>query len=135
MNMIEKLEGSILLAEIEQPDCPVEHKFSDGVYVREITMPTDSLIVGHEHKTKHLNIVSKGKCILLDLNTGDILDIEAPYTFESDSGVRKVLYIVEECVWSTIHVTNTTDLGMLEKELIVKSDTHIELKGDMKCLG
>lgn len=135
MELIEQLENSILLAEVEQPNCPITHNFSQGVYVREITMPADSLIVGHEHKTKHLNIISKGHCRLLDIDTGEIIEIQAPYIFESEAGVRKVLYIEEECVWSTVHVTNTTDLDELEAELITKSDTHIKLEGGNKCLG
>ena len=135
MELIEQLEGNILLSNMEQPECPVAHNFSDGVYIREITMPTDSLIVGHEHKTRHLNIISKGRCRLLDMDTGDITEIQAPYTFESEAGIRKVLYIEEECVWSTVHVTNTTDLDELEAELITKSYTHIKLEGGNKCLG
>lgn len=135
MELVERLEGNIMLSDIEQPDCPLEHNFSDGVYVRQVTMPTDSLIVGHEHRTKHLNIISKGKCRLLDLDTGVITDIQAPYTFESHAGVRKVLYIVEECVWATVHVTNTTDLDELERELIIHSETNKKITKETKCLG
>ena len=133
--MIERLEVGLLQATVEQPKCPVTHTFSKGVYVREVTMPTDSLIVGHEHKTRHLNIISKGSCLLRDLDTGETTEIVAPCTFESQAGVRKVLYITEECVWATIHVTETTDLDELEVELIVHSDVHKQLKGDTKCLG
>ncbi len=134
MNAIEKLEGS-LLANAEQPECSLVHNFSPGVYVRELTMPTDSIIVGHEHRTQHLNIISKGSCILLDLDTQETTDIVAPYTFESKAGVRKVLYIVEECTWSTVHVTQETDLDKLEAELIVKSDTYIKNNKELECLG
>ena len=142
MNQIQKkekveiLEGALL--DLEQVDCPLQHHFSPGVYVREITMPTDSLIIGHKHKTKHLNIISKGACILFDLDTGTKEILEAPYTFESEAGVRKVLYILDECVWSTVHVTEETDLDKLEDMLITKSDSFLEyskLKEKLECLG
>ncbi len=105
-----------------QVDCPVQHHFDDGVYVREVTMPKGSIILGKRHKHSCINIVSKGACVLVDLETGELSDIQAPYTFVSKPGVQKLAYIVEECVWSNVHVTETTDLNELEEELIVKED-------------
>ncbi len=127
---IEKVEERLI--QEEQVDCPVVHHFSPGVYVREITMPKDSVIVGHKHNTKHLNIVSKGSCILVDLDTEEKTHIEAPYTFESEAGVRKVLYIVEECVWSTVHVTEETDLDKIEEIVIDKSNIWLEHNNKVK---
>jgi len=121
---IEEVEGRLL--QEKQVDCPVVHHFSPNVYVREITMPTDSIIVGHKHKTTHLNMISKGSCILVDIDTEERTLIEAPCTFESKAGVRKVLYIIEECVWSTVHVTEETDINKIEEEVIDKSFTWIE---------
>ena len=122
VNHIEEVEGKLLVH--EQVECPVVHHFSPGVYVREITMPKDSIILGHRHKTKHLNIISKGKCKLSDIDTKEVTIIEAPCTFESLPGVRKLLYIIEECVWSTVHVTDKTDLQEIEEEVIEKSNTY-----------
>ena len=113
-----------ILSKYPQPICPLKHSFSDGVYVREVTMPADSLLVGKTHRTKHLNMISKGSCILLDRETGKRTLIQAPYTFESEAGVSKVVYIIEECVWSTIHVTDETDLDKLEELLIQKEVEH-----------
>jgi len=121
---IAELEGKLL--PYEQPECPVVHHFSPGVYVREITMPKDSIILGHRHKTKHLNIISKGKCKLSDIDTKEVTIIEAPCTFESLPGVRKLLYIIEECVWSTVHVTDSTDFKEIEEEVIEKSSTYLD---------
>ena len=128
---IEKLEEILLTADyIEAPICPTRHIFSPGVYVREITMPEGAMILGAEHNTKHLNIISKGACVLADIDTGEMTDIIAPCTFESDIGVRKLLYIVEECVWSTVHVTEETDVEKLEAQLITLSPTYKEIVGD-----
>lgn len=130
-NLVEALEQKLLVDKsLVLPECSMEHRFSDGVYVREITMPTGAIILGAEHTTTHFNIVSKGACILVDLDTGELIDIVAPCTFESKAGVRKVLYIVEECVWSTVHVTNETDVGKLESTLVVMSDVYKEIKGN-----
>lgn len=129
---IERVMGTELL----QIDCPLKHHFSEGVYVREITMPTGSLILGHEHRTTHLNMISKGACILVDLDTKEGIRIQAPYTFESKAGVRKLLYITEECVWSTVHINkdNTTSIEELESMLIIESNTYKEIKEAQLCL-
>ena len=123
---IEKLEGALL--QEEQVECPLVHRFSDGVYLREITMPAGSVIVGHRHTTTHMNIISKGSCIILDQDTGDTITVEAPCTFESSAGIRKTLYIIEECVWTTVHVTTETDISKLERTLVEQSDTFIKHK-------
>ena len=126
---IEDVEAKML--QEEQPVCPVTNYFSDGVYLREITMPAGAVILGHRHTTRHMNIISKGSCNLKDLDTGEIVTLTAPYTFESLPGVRKLLYIIEECVWTTVHVTEETDLELLEEQLIVHSETHKELEGGL----
>lgn len=100
---------------------PLTHTFSDGVYAREIFMPKGMIVVGHIHKTKHLNIVSTGKARVW--YNGSVKEVTAPYTFESDAGCRKVLYIEEDMFWTTIHATNETDLDELDKMLIDKEES------------
>ena len=120
-NFIEEIELKMLEEDDGTVECPLEHRFSEGVYIREITMPADSYILGHKHTTTHMNILSKGACVLADMNTGETTTLIAPCTFESKAGVQKLLYIVEECVWSTIHVTEETDIDKLEAILIEPS--------------
>ena len=98
---------------------PLTHTFSDGVYAREIFMPKGMIVVGHTHKTKHLNIVSTGKAKVW--YNGSVKEITAPYTFESEAWMRKVLYIEEDMFWTTIHITDETDILKLENDLIDKS--------------
>lgn len=122
---IERVMGTELL----QVECPIEHYFSEGMYIREATMPTGSLILGHEHTTTHMNMISKGACILVDVDTEESILIQAPYTFESKAGVRKLMYITEECVLSTIHINkdNITNIEELESMLIIESNTFKEI--------
>lgn len=98
---------------------PLTHTFSDGVYVREVFMPQGSFIVGHVHKTRHINIVSTGKALVW--MNGEIHEITAPFTFESEAGVRKVLLILEDMFWSTVHVTKEKDLDIITDMIIDKS--------------
>jgi hypothetical protein len=119
---IEKLEGRFL--GLPQAKMPLKHLFAPGVYLREIFMPAGTFVIGHEHRTKHFNIVLTGKAVVM--MDGVIQKIEAPCTFISEPGVRKVLYITEDMRWQTVHPTNETCVEKLEEELIVKSDTFLQ---------
>ena len=116
---IEKLEEAWL--QVDQVECPLTHHFAPGVYLREIFMPQGAFVIGAEHKTEHLNIVLKGR-VLVAIHD-EVKAIEAPYTFISGPGIRKMLYIVEDTIWQTIHPTNEKDLQKLEDLLVVKSPT------------
>lgn len=127
------------MEKLPQLDAPVKHHFSKGVYAREIFMPKGMLIVGKIHKTRHLNIISQGRCTVK--TTARKLTIQAPFTFESIEGEQKVVYMHEDVVWTTIHLTNETDLAKIEEECIANEyDETIINKlvssfGGVKCLG
>lgn len=105
------------LAHYPQTDCPLIHRFAPGVYLREIHMPADTAVIGKIHRTEHFNILLKGRCIMIN-EDGSRLELRAPLTFVSKAGVQKVLYIIEETLWQTVHVTRETDMVKLEAELI-----------------
>lgn len=124
---IEQLEGAMFDAisdgQIEAVDCPLEHFYAPHVYVRQIRMKAGAFIIGQCHKTEHLNQLIQGRCrVIVD---GVVHELVAPYTFVSKAGVRKCLYILEDCIWATTHVTDETDLGVLEELLIEKSATFL----------
>lgn len=102
---------------LEQVNCPLTHHFAPGIYVREIFMPAGTIVIGKVHKTEHLNIIERGK-YQIRYNDGLVATIEAPYTFVSGSGMQKVLYILQDTVWKTVHATSETDVSKLEALLV-----------------
>jgi len=136
--LIDRMEQSLKDGVYNEPDCPVIHHFSDGVYAREIFMPKGSLVIGKIHKTSHLNIISKGK-VTVRTQFG-INEYTAPHTFRSPIGAQKAVYCHEDTVWTTIHPTEETDLEKIEKHVIAESYDEIpglygpqkpvELEGD-----
>lgn len=102
-----------------QAECPVTHRFAPGVYLREIFMPADTAVIGKIHKTEHFNVLIRGACLIVH-EDGSREELRAPMTFVSKAGVQKVLYILEDMIWQTIHVTPETDLARLEEQLITK---------------
>lgn len=106
---------------LPQVECPLQHYFAPGVYLREIFMPAGAVVIGKIHKTEHFNIIQRGACSLFSEN-GDRELLHGPHTFVSKAGVQKVLYIHEDTVWTTVHLTDERDLEKLEEQLIEKGD-------------
>ena len=106
--------------------CPMIHLFSPGIYIRGILMRAGRYIIGHEHKTEHFNFVLNGKA-LVDIDGVQHL-IEAPSIFKSEPGVRKVLIILEDMRWVTVHPnpTDERDLKKLDEMFVAKSATWLE---------
>ena len=119
------------IADFEQIELPLTHHFSPGIYMREIFMPKGAFVIGHKHKTQHLNVVLSGSArVMVD---GQIYDIQAPYIMESGPGVRKVLFIEEDMRWATVHVNSDEErnVAKLEERLIDVSEEFLKAKGDM----
>jgi hypothetical protein len=112
-----------LLANFEPLDCPVTHLFVNNMYAREIFMPAGSLITSKIHKTEHPYTVSHGK-VAVSLDGGEWDEITAPYTGITKPGTRRVLYVLEDCIWTTYHIvegmtSNYNDLSDEDKKEIV----------------
>jgi hypothetical protein len=113
-----------MLENCEPVHCLTTHRFTDGMYIREIFMPAGSLITSKIHKTEHPYIVSYGK-VAVSIDGDDWDEIIAPYTGITKPGTRRVLYILEDCIWTTFHRVDDmkseyNDLNDDEKENIVK---------------
>ena len=113
-----------MLENCEPVHCLTTHMFTDGMYIREIFMPAGSLITSKVHKTEHPYIVSYGK-VAVSIDSNDWIEITAPYTNITKPGTRRVLYILEDCIWTTFHridgmKSEYNELNDDEKENIVK---------------
>jgi hypothetical protein len=108
------------------PDCPVEHHFAPGVYLRQITMPAGSVIVGHMHKTEHINNIVSGSA-LVALNGIPSL-IQGPCAFNSLAYTRKVLLVLEDMVWQTVHPIDGDGSCLTpENQLMLVSDIEEDI--------
>lgn len=103
---------------LEQPqiDIPVKHYFANGFYAREMTMPAGSMVVGAVHLSEHLCIISKGD---VSIESDELSGyFQAPYTYVSKPGAKRAIYAHSELVWTTVHMTEETDIKVLEQELV-----------------
>lgn len=132
----------VMLAADMHADCPVRNLFSPGQYRREVTIPAGVLLIGAEHKTRHLNILSRGR-IVVWTETG-MRELVAPFEFWSEPGTKRAGYAIEESVWTTVHENpdNETDLEVLCKQLttaqfadLMENRNRIEVSKERPCLG
>lgn len=114
-----KAPGAVIGHEADESIFPLKHTFVDGAYVREIFMPAGAFLTSKIHKVKHPFFVLKGKCSVLTEN--GVQTITAPYYGVTEPGTKRVLYIHEETIWVTVHVTDSQDLAVIEDQVIAKT--------------
>lgn len=113
-------EIEALMKDMPQLELKVVHYFSKGVYARELHIPAGTVLVGEIHKFRNLNILSCGR---IQVSTEDgIIEVEAPFTVVSPAGTKRIARALVDCVWTTIHGTDETDLNSIEKTFIAKSE-------------
>lgn len=131
----EGIRAAILNAEASVKDtpqdignevCTVRHFFAPGCYAREITMPEGMVIIGKIHRHAHVNVISAGRVRVLTEH-GGCEEFSAPCTFVSQPGTKRLVYILEDTVWTTLHITNSTDLEEIEREIIAPDYAAIEV--------
>jgi hypothetical protein len=103
--------------ELEPAECPLQHVFAPGAYARTMRIPAGTAIVGKIHKHAHLNILSQGTVCVMTETEGD-RQLTGPLTMVSPPGTKRAVYAITDAVWTTIHLTNSTDLEEIEAEVI-----------------
>ena len=114
-------------------NCPLTHKFADGIYVREIFIPKGMCVVGKIHKHSHPNFLIKGEVLVVTESGREHL--KAPLSIISPAGIKRVVYALQDSVWITVHVTKETDLLKIEEEVIAKTYEEFEALKGLPCLG
>ncbi len=110
-----------------QVECPEKHYFGPNIYIKEVTLPAGSVIVGKYHRHEHLCNMVSGRMIVVD-SEGNRTELVAPMTFMAKSG-RKIAYIIETVVFQNIYSTSETDIQKLE-DMIVDNSKDMLLEGN-----
>ena len=123
-NRIDKLEAA-MLNNFDVVECPLKHTFTPGLYIREIFMPKDSVITSKIHKTEHPFIVSKG-VVSVSIDAGEWQLIEAPYSGITKPGTRRILWVHEDTIWTTIHANpDNENENEIEERIIEKHENPL----------
>lgn len=118
---------------------PERHFSAGGVYAREITIPAGAVLTGKIHKYAQINVLSKGE-LTVTTEEGP-RRVRAPFTIVSPPGTKRAAIAHEECVWTTFHGTDETDLAKIEAHFIAQDEQEyltfckvLEVEKP-KCLG
>ena len=101
-------------------DVPVDHHFAPGIYMRQMNAKAGTLVVSKMHRTEHMNILLTGSLTVATENGIELLT--APLVIKSMPGTKRIGYFHEDSSWITVHPTQTTDLDLIEQQVIVPDD-------------
>lgn len=116
-----------------EPFVTVRHHFAPGQYAREFSLAArpwgddrQAVCIGKIHRHAHVNVVSKGRCTVY--TEDGLMEIEAPFTFVSQPGAKRVVLLHEDLVWTTFHCnpTDTRDLLLIEADVIAPDYAALE---------
>lgn len=128
---------------LPQVETPTEHFFTTGLYTRQTTLPAGTVAVGKRHRDKTLNILLSGTMtVVMDNDPTNKVTLTGPMAFESEAGVKKIVYCHTPCIVLNVHRSDETELEALEAALIVPEDIEgsstelgYELLEEAKCHG
>ena len=108
---------------------PIVEEYGCGTYARELFMKKGMVITGRIHKHSHINVISQGRVAVMTEFGKKVY--EAPCTFVSEVGLKRAVYIEEDTVWTTIHLTKhigEENLDEMMKEATADSYAEIGLE-------
>ncbi len=101
-------QADVEILKMPPRECPLIHRFTPGMYIREIFMPKDTILTTLLHLTTHPFFVLKGD-VSVYYNGIPTQRYKAPYTGITEAGTRRMLLTHEDTIWTTCHVTDLTD--------------------------
>ena len=89
-------------------------------------MPKGSIATSRIHKTEHQFAVLQGQVSVWTPQDG-VIHYRAPYNGVTKVGTRRLLYMHEDTIWITFHVTDSTDPQKIMDEITYVRPTTLEL--------
>lgn len=118
---------------LPQVEMTPQHYFAEGMYVRNLPIPANTVVVGKIHRHQHMVALIKGSA---RINTDKGMEtISAPHIWRSEPGAKRALVTLTDCEFMTMHLnpTNTHDLDVIEADVIEPED--IQLTYDTKRIS
>jgi hypothetical protein len=119
-DMIESIPGTGL----EESGLEWVHRFTPGLYTREMIVPAGVLVTGVLHKTEHISIMLTGRMIIPD--NGGSKEIVAPIIEIAQPGIKRVGIAIEEVRWLTFHPTEETDVEVIVEQISTNDWSEVE---------
>ena len=105
---------------------PLTHSFSDGVYIREMSMLEGGIVIGKIHNRSHTWFLMKGK--LKIANEDGVVTYSAPTYVNANSGAKRVIIALEDSVFVNVHPNPDNITNIDELERILTCETYTQYK-------
>jgi len=105
---------------------PLTHSFSDGVYIREMSMLEGGIVIGKIHNRSHTWFLMKGK--LKIANEDGVVTYSAPTYVNAVSGAKRVIIALEDSVFVNVHPNPDNITNIDELERILTCETYTQYK-------
>lgn len=133
----DQLERFMLAGGLPLVDQPLVHRFTPGLYIRQITNPAGSLVTTKIHRTQHPFFVMQGRALVR--GPEGVTEITAPYQGITEPGTRRTIFAgfldpytgdpraEEDVIWVTVHATTPEEdaepdeekrIAMIEERII-----------------
>lgn len=109
-----RLEDAIA-RELPPVECPVRDFFLDGMYVREMRIPANTVATGAVHKKPHFVVLWKGVVTLITQSGRRTLF--APCSFFVADGGKKAVFAHSDAMICTYHTVESRDRDAVVREL------------------
>ena len=126
---IQNIEDAMLVSKDKVESMPHVDHFADGLYGRELFMPAGIIVTSMIHVKDHFCFVMYGKAEVVDEFSGAQL-VTGPCMMKTKAGTKRILRILEDSLWITVHATEETDVDEIVKS--VTSKTHLDDLGEGK---
>tara|TARA_R110002124_G_scaffold78047_1_gene208638 strand:+ start:320 stop:796 length:477 start_codon:yes stop_codon:yes gene_type:complete len=116
--LVENADGVNIVTHQNSEIFPLEHTFADSIYIRQMTMNKDSLVVGAIHNHLHVWFLLSGHITVA--TEDESLEYLAPCHVLATPGTKRVIYANEDSVFVNVHKnpTNNQDIEELEREIV-----------------
>jgi hypothetical protein len=98
----------------------VVHRFTPGLYSRELRLNAGDVIESAKHRTEHQFAVLAGECLVA--SDTENLHLKAGHIGVTKPGTKRVIVAVTDLVWATWHATELTDPDAIWESLIEEAD-------------
>ena len=115
------------------PDAyPLVHKFADGMYIRQLTVPARTMTITKIHSQTHPFFILKGDLIIYSERGWQ--KVHAPYSGITQAGTKRMIWHETEVVITTVHRTNEMELDKIEADIISEDFEELDNKLELAKL-
>ena len=92
---------------VNNEEFPITNSFTDGLYMRQMKMKADTVVISAMHHTNHFWFLLSGKVLVQAAD--EIVEHVAPCWSYSIKGTKRLIRCIEDCVWINV-IANPTDI-------------------------